>query len=71
MLALPGGGAEGDELAALWRSGALCDVALRAGDADAPPLPCHRVVLAAASPFFRCGQPRAPRCLGTDADTAP
>jgi hypothetical protein len=60
VLSLPGGAAEGDALAELWRAGALCDVALRAGDdACAPPLLCHRVVLASASPFFRC----APSCL--------
>ncbi len=52
MLALGGGGEE-DALADLWQRGALCDVALRAGDAVTP-LPCHRIVLAAASPFFRC-----------------
>lgn len=52
MLAL-GGGGEDDALADLWQRGALCDVSLRAADAAAP-LPCHRIVLAAASPFFRC-----------------
>ena len=43
----------------LWLSGALCDVSLCCGDfALSPPLPCHRVVLAAASPFFRCAGAR-------------
>ena len=44
----------GGDLHSLWLSGALCDVALLCGDEAAPaPLLCHRVVLAAASPFFR------------------
>ena len=48
------GGAGGD-LHSLWLSGALCDIALLCGDEApaSPPLLCHRVVLAAASPFFR------------------
>ena len=48
-----GAGGAGSDLHSLWLSGALCDVALLCGDEEAPPLLCHRVVLAAASPFFR------------------
>ncbi len=35
----------------LWQRGALCDVTLSTDDGGT--LPCHRLMLAAASPFFR------------------
>lgn len=42
------------EFRKLWEAGELCDVALRAGcDPAGPPLPVHRLVLAAASAYFR------------------